>query len=85
MILIDSLRFGDSADIRTKRGVSVPPPQVLKINIRAGDEYYIPAIDRFPFIIVGALVALVLSPLGALVDLSLPRLIDQAPISILIA
>ena len=68
-----------------KRGVSVPSSQVLKINIRAGEDCYIPPIDRFPFIVVGALVALVLSPPGALVDLLLPRLIDQAPIGILIA
>jgi len=38
MILIDSFRFGDNADIRAKRGGSIPPFQVLKINIRAGDD-----------------------------------------------
>jgi hypothetical protein len=38
MILIDSFRFGENADIRTKRGESIPPLQVLKINIRAGDD-----------------------------------------------
>ena len=40
------------------RGVSVPP-QVFEINIRAGEDYYITPIDRFTFIVVGALVALV--------------------------